>query len=158
MPSWLKIAAAVAGALLVGSIGGYVLGSLGKANAESRAHRATSRLSSAQQALHEETAELKRVRTKMRGTRRVLLAKTDLLLALVELQSSNFGLASQHLGAARTHLERAKQAMSKGHKKTVEKLLSKISGAHTLTMKLDPMARLNIRRLIRAVGDLPGAR
>jgi hypothetical protein len=153
----VKLAVAIASALVVGLIVGLVLGMSGKRQAQQDLASATRRANDAEEALKRESEEARRQVADAKGGRSLLLAKEHLLRALVELYSSNFGIASQHLARARTQLQSAEKGLRKGDLEKVRDLFDRIGSAHTLAMRLDPMARTQIEEILEHLQKLPGA-
>ena len=162
MNSTLKTAIAVAAALVVGLLVGYVLGSSGKRRLAQAVEHTQKRATEAESALKQQRNDCDRAALAARTAKHVLLTKEQLLRATVELSVNNYGLASQHLGVARGHLRSLTKALSKGKKKHHEqrahKLFEQIAGAQTLVMRLDPMARVQIEQVLAELQKLPGAR
>jgi hypothetical protein len=159
MNNTLKVGLGVGGALLVGLLVGYVLGSFGKNDLEVTARREQSRAKEAEAALKEREEDCSRRTQKAKASKQLLLTKEHLLRAMVELFSNNYGLTSQNLGIARKHIKSAMKGLkSKTHAKTAQNLYDRMGGAQTLAMRLDPMARVHIEQILADLQKLPGAR
>jgi tmRNA-binding protein len=158
MNNTLKVGLGVGGALLLGLVVGYVLGSSGKHELESTAQQEQTRAKEAEASLKELEEDCARRVMRARTAKQLLLTKERLLRAMVELYANNYGLTSQHLGIARKHLKSAiKGLKGKKHVATAQDLYERMGGAQTLAMRLDPMARVHIEQILAQLQKLPGA-
>jgi hypothetical protein len=158
MNNTLKVIIAVAAALAVGLVVGLVLGMSGKRDAEAKLAAATRRATEAEQALETESKECSSRVTALTTSRKVLQVKESLLRALVEICANNYGLTSQHLGQARTRLRSAQKKMDKAAAAKAQQIFEEIGNAQTLAMRLDPMAKVSVEKVLAKVSRLPGAR
>ena len=148
MPGWLKIALGVAGAVVLGFLVGYFTGSSGASALTAKLGKAEARANAAEQMVKQEAEKLTRQRMRAKRARAMLAAKEHVLRALVQLHANNFGLASQHLAVSREKLRVAKKRMKGEKAKAVDALVSRLGSAHATTMRLDPMARVQIEQLV----------
>jgi Tfp pilus assembly protein PilX len=158
MNNTLKVVIGVAAALVVGLVVGYVLGSVGKRDLASAAKREKSRAQEAETALKDREVECEQKARSARIAKQVLLAKEHLLRATVEMYANNYGLTSQQLGIARNHLKSSMRGMKDAPLKLAQELFEEMGNAQTLAMRLDPMARVHIERILAKLQKLPGAR
>jgi uncharacterized membrane-anchored protein YhcB (DUF1043 family) len=156
MNTTLKLVIGVVAALAVGLLVGYVVGSLGKGEAQQALEKAKKRAKEAEAAYKEESESCAKKLTEARSSKRLLLAKEQILRSIVEHSTSNYGLASKHLAQARRHLKASLDGLSKKQKETVEDLYERIGKAQTLTMRFDPMARVMLEKILRELTKLPG--
>ncbi|MBW2731100.1 MAG: hypothetical protein JRH20_01835 [Deltaproteobacteria bacterium] len=158
MSNWQKMAIGIASSLVVGLIIGYGFGASGKGALKAAAEKARGVATAAKQATQQATTEVKKVRDAQARHLGLLRCKEELLRGLVQMYANNFGIASQHLGGARARLKRVRADVAPGTKKRIDMILAEISQAHTLAMRLDPMVRVRMERLVELVHGLPGAR
>lgn len=158
MNSTLKVAISVGVALVVGFIVGYGLGAAGKSQARTAQQLDQRRAEEAEAALKQQAEDCGRKEQAARQSKGLLLAKEHLLRATLELYANNYGLASQHLAHARKRLKQAIKGMQKQQAARAQELFDKIGGAQTLAMRLDPMSRIHIERIVAQISKLPGAR
>ena len=88
----------------------------------------------------------------------MLKTKEHLLRAITEIYSNNYGLASQQLGLTRKKIKKATKLLRADAAKKALELYEKITGAQTLTMRLDPMSRVHVEQLLSELQKLPGAK
>lgn len=158
MTNWQKMAIGIASALIVGLVVGYVFGVSGKGALEEAAVKARRVAAAAKQAAEQANAQTQKVRGKQKRRVALLRCKEELLRGLVQMHANNFGIASQHLGAAAQRLKKVRAAVKPPTQKRIDGILAEISQAHTLAMRLDPMVRVRMERLVELVHALPGAR
>jgi multidrug resistance efflux pump len=158
MSSLLKTVVAVAGALLLGLLVGFIVGRMGKGDVEAALEKAKRRTADAEEALKREGEECKEGLAAAKTGKHVLLTKESLLRATVELYANNYGLTSQYLAQARSWLRSAQKGLKKSDAAKAADLYEKIGEAQTLAMRLDPTARLRIDLILTELQRLPGAR
>ncbi len=158
MTSYFKIGGMVAAALVVGGLVGYLLGASSKGDLEKALSKAKHRAADAAQALERESEQCTARVRKVRTTGLILKVKEQLLKAVLELSASNYGLASQHMARGRGLLKKAKRGLPKKHQGRAQGIFEKIGDAQTLTMRLDPTARIQIEQIINELHKMPGAR
>lgn len=158
MSNWQKMAIGIAAALVVGLVAGYVLGVSGKGALKEAATKASRQAAAAKQVAQQAADETRRIRTENERRLALLRCKEELLRGLVQMHANNFGIASQHLGAAASRLKKVHATAKEAVKKKIDAILAEIGEAHTLAMRLDPMVRVRMERLVELVHGLPGAR
>lgn len=158
MSDWLKIAIAVGAALLIGLLIGVLLGMSGKSELRAAAEAAQARASAADKRAKAAAAELEAGQDKVARRWALLRSKEQLLRAFLQLKSSNFGIAGQHLSAASVQLKKARAKAGALLQPKLDAIRKEIAAAHTLTMGLDPVAQVQVERIIDQVHALPGAR
>jgi len=158
MNNTLKVVIGVGAALVVGLLVGYVLGSLGKRVVANTAKQLKIRVQEAEGELKQQGQECERKVKAAKTSKQVLLAKERLLWAMLELYANNYGLTSQHLAGARLHLKSAARGLKGQPAKLADQLHDRVGGAQTLAMRLDPMARVQIKEILDELQQLPGAR
>lgn len=158
MNTWQKVAIGVGAALLLGFAVGYVLGASGKGKAEDALASARRRANDAEASLKQQTDSCERRLAKSKLARRVVRAKEHMLWAVVELYANNYGRTSQHLARARREIKAAEDGLDSADAKLARALYDKMGAAQTLTMRLDPMARVEIDKILADLQRLPGAR
>ncbi len=158
MSSLLKTVVAVAGALLLGLLFGFLLGRMGKGDVEAALEKAKRRGAEAEEAMKREGEECREGLALAKTGKQLLLTKEALLRATVELYANNYGLPSQYLAQARSWLRSAQKGLKKTDAAKAADLHDKIGEAQTLAMRLDPTARLRIDQILVELQRLPGAR
>jgi len=158
MSNSLKVIIAVAGALLVGLVVGFVLGTSGKRDAEAALLEARKKNKDCTETLARNTVECSTKLGQEQASKKLLLAKELMMKGLVELYANNYGLTSQYLGQARQRLKSVGKELSKANQKKVQQIFEQVGNAQTLVMKQDPMARVHIEKVLSAINKLPGAK
>ncbi|MCK5798044.1 MAG: hypothetical protein KAI47_12700 [Deltaproteobacteria bacterium] len=158
MSDWLKVVIAVASALLVGLIAGYIWGVSGKGELEVAAQRARAKMSAAE--LRARASGAQADTAKKASSRRLALlrGKEELFRALLELKASNFGLAGQHLGYANRQFKKASASSSSTLRGRIEGIRKDLGAAHAKALSLEPVAQVLVESLITEAHQLPGAR
>jgi hypothetical protein len=158
MSSLVKAVIAAGAALAVGFLAGFLVGGLGRADAEAAAARAKRVGAEAEENAKRESEECRAQVAVAKSSRNLLQSKESMLRALVELHANNFGLTSQHLAQARSWLRSAQKGLKKADAERVRVLYDRVGDAQTLAMRLDPQARARIDQILAEIQRLPGAR
>jgi hypothetical protein len=158
MSTTLKALIGVGAALVFGLLGGFLLGRCGKSEAEEALLKTKRRAAEIEETAKREGEECAQRDRVARVGKQLLLTKEELLRAMLELAANNFGLTSQHLGQARSWLRAAEKNLKPVDAKRARELFDKIGEAQTLAMRLDPMSRVYIERILADLQRLPGAR
>jgi uncharacterized membrane-anchored protein YhcB (DUF1043 family) len=158
MASSLKAVIGVGAALVVGFVVGYILGHFGSRELEEALTKAKQRAADAEETQKRESDECAQRERAAKTSRQLLLTREELLKAVVELSSNNYGLTSQHLAQARSWLKSAEKGLKPADGKRAREIFDRIGDAQTLAMRLDPLARNHIERILVEMQRLPGAR
>lgn len=158
MSTTLKVVIAVAVAIVVGLAAGYMLGSGGRGDLKRQLQSAENKLKAATAGANEKVAEQQAKVAKDVRSKSLLRAKVELLWALVELHANNYGTANQHLDVSTRRLAKAKKSADEAEVRKLDKFLADIADAQKLVLRLDPMARSNVERVLIDLRKFPGAR
>ena len=144
--------------MVVGFVVGYILGHFGSRELEEALTKAKQRAADAEETQKRESDECAQRERAAKTSRQLLLTREELLKAVVELSSNNYGLTSQHLAQARSWLRSAEKGLKPADGKRARELYDRIGDAQTLAMRLDPLARNHIERILVEMQRLAGAR
>lgn len=138
----------VIGALAVGVIGGWIWGLQGKAALKEQMKQSVIVSETEKAELETALSTCRDDYQKQERLVQLFRAAVTLQRALVDLSENNFGLSSRRLGEAHAMLKTFREKNKEYERARFDKIMSELSNAHSLAMRLDAMARSSVERVL----------